>query len=348
MAVGVHRWPLKLIAFAAFALTSCATLQSPTPRTYANPVIDADFPDPAVIQAPDGFYYAYATQSKVGDKWINIQLARSSDLVNWHQLGDALPAKPGWAAKTQDFWAPHVTRHGDTYFMYYSAKPDSSDERHGLCLAVATAGGPLGPFVDKGTPLQCGDGFVNIDPMAFDDPATGKPLLYWGSGFGPLKVQELGPDHMSFAKGSTPTNLVPVIKNDPAHYQELVEGSWVIRRGGYYYLFYSGNNCCGPNAHYAVMVARSQSSTGPFESLSPSPVILAARGNWVAPGHNAIITDRRGHDWMVYHAVDARRPRTLPGDDINTRRVMLIDPIVWRDGWPSIDGPSAEPRRRPR
>ena len=25
-------------------------------RTYVNPVLDADFPDPAVILAPDGFY----------------------------------------------------------------------------------------------------------------------------------------------------------------------------------------------------------------------------------------------------------------------------------------------------
>ena len=199
----MHAKPLTLIAFVAFALSGCATPlgQTRTAATYANPVIDADFPDPAVIRAPDGFYYAYATQTKVGDKWVNIQLARSSDLVTWQQLGDALPAKPNWAAKTQDFWAPHVSRHGDTYYMYYSAKPDSSDERHGLCLGVATAGGPLGPFVDKGKPLKCGDGFVNIDPMAFDDPATGKHLLYWGSGFGPLKVQELGPDFLSFAAG---------------------------------------------------------------------------------------------------------------------------------------------------
>lgn len=344
--------PLKLIALAALVLSGCVTLTGPA--NYANPVIDADFPDPALIKAPDGLYYAYATQTKVGDTWVNIQLARSPDLVMWQPLGDALPAKPGWASKTQDFWAPHVSRHGDTYYMYYSAKPDAAlaDDKRGLCLGVATAGGPRGPFVDKGTPLKCGDGFVNIDPMAFDDPATGKHLLYWGSGFQPIKVQELGPDFLSFAQGSAPIDLVPVIKGDPAHYQELVEGSWVVRRGDFYYLFYSGNNCCGKNAHYAVMVARSRSPTGTFETLAQATgastsVILAARGNWIAPGHNSIVTDARGQDWMVYHAVDARRPRTLPSDEIDTRRVMVIDKITWRDGWPRIDGPSSEPRRRP-
>jgi arabinan endo-1,5-alpha-L-arabinosidase len=345
---------LKLIApfalAAAFALSSCATPLGLGPSSYTNPVLDADFPDPAVIKAPDGFYYAYATQTKVGDKWVNIQLARSSDLVTWSPLGDALPAKPNWASKTQDFWAPHVARHGDTYYMYYSAKPDTADERHGLCLAVATAGGPLGPFVDMGKPLKCGETFVNIDPMSFDDPATGKRLLYWGSGFKPIKVQELAADRMSFAPGSTPKDLVHPDKADPAKYQELFEGAWVIPRGGWYYMFYSGNNCCGKNAHYAVLVARSRSATGPFEKLAPNPVILEQRGNWVAPGHNAIVTDASGQDWMVYHAVDARRPRTTATDEINTRRVMLIDKIVWRDGWPRIEGngPSATPLKAPK
>src|SRR4029078_3668169 len=209
------------------ALGSCAApLAPPTVGvTYVNPVLDADFPDPTVIRAPDGFYYGYATQSQRGDKWLNIQVARSSDLVHWQELGDALPAKPNWAANTQDFWAPHVTRDGARYLMYYSAKPDTSDERHGLCLAVATAAAPSGPFVDMGHPLLCGETFVDIDPMAFDEPATGtrlleldpwpsehrgtgRRLLYWGSGFKPLKVQELSADRMSFAPGSASKDLV--------------------------------------------------------------------------------------------------------------------------------------------
>src|SRR5689334_695544 len=92
---------------------------------YTNPVLDMDFPDPAVILAPDGFYYAYATQTLREGQWINIQVARSHDLVHWEQLGDALPEKPGWAQNTQDFWAPSVIYDGTTWFMYYSATPDA-------------------------------------------------------------------------------------------------------------------------------------------------------------------------------------------------------------------------------
>jgi arabinan endo-1,5-alpha-L-arabinosidase len=150
----------------------------PAAGTYANPVLDCDFPDPAVIRAPDGFYYAYATQSQRGGEWINIQVARSPDLIHWEQLGDALPQKPDWASATQDFWAPYVLHDGDRYLMYYSATHDACHEpERGHCLAVATAQDPAGPFVDMGMPLLLGVGFEYIDPMVFIDPASGRWLL---------------------------------------------------------------------------------------------------------------------------------------------------------------------------
>ena len=336
----------------AATLASCTALPvMDRAATYSNPVLDSDFADPTVVRAPDGFHYAYATQTQRDGKWVNIQIARSRDLVVWEHLGDALPIRPAWASKTQDFWAPHVSRHGDVYHLYYSAKPNAAltDTNRGLCLAVASSRSPAGPFTDIGRPLLCGDSFVNIDPMEYEDPATGKHLLYWGSGFQPIKVQELAANLTSFAPGTRPVDLVPAVKSDdPAEYQRLVEGAWVVRRGGYYYLFFSGDNCCGPRAHYAVLIARSRSATGPFE-LAPDKVMLELGGKWLGPGHNSLVTDDSGRDWLVYHAVDVGRPRAKPTDDVNTRRIMLIDPIQWVDGWPRIAGkvPSTGPRPAP-
>jgi arabinan endo-1,5-alpha-L-arabinosidase len=334
-----------LLLLAAVVVASCATTPRRPPATFANPVIDSDFPDPAILKASDGFYYVYATQTERDGRWINLQVARSRDLVEWDPLGDALPAKPGWASRTQDFWAPHVVEQDGRYLLYYSAKPDSAldDKEKGLCLAVATSRRPQGPFTDIGRPLLCGAGFVNIDPMAYEDPATGKRLLYWGSGFEPIKVRELSPGGLSFAPGSEPAELVRPDRN--VEYKPLVEGAWVVRRGGWYYLFYSGDNCCGKGAHYAVMVARSRSAAGPFETR-PGP-ILEARGNWHAPGHNSVVEDALGELWIVYHAVDSNRPRTRPADEINTRRIMLIDRLVWKDGWPTVAGPTTGPQPRP-
>ena len=320
--------------------------------TYSNPVLDADFPDPAVILAPDGFYYAYATQTLRDGAWINIQVARSADLVHWQFLGDAMPQKPDWARETQDLWAPFVVQDGDRYLMYYSATHDAChDPERGHCLAVATATSPAGPFVDMGVPLLLGVGFEYIDPMVFIDPASGKWMLYWGSGFHPIRVQELGEDRMSFAAGSEATNLIwpnPVEGGFP----RLVEAAWVIHHDDFYYLFYSGDNCCGPDAEYGVMVARSRNPTGPFESLEeargvPHSLMLFKSERWLAPGHNSIVTDQAGDTWIVYHAIDVNRPRQRQEDEINSRRIMLIDKIVWRDGWPFVGTPSDEPQPAP-
>jgi len=320
--------------------------------TYLNPVLDADFPDPAVILAPDGFYYAYATQTQRDGEWINIQVARSADLVHWQLLGDAMPQKPDWARETQDLWAPFVVQDGDRYLMYYSATHDAChDPERGHCLAVATAASPAGPFVDMGVPLLLGVGFEFIDPMVFIDPASGQWLLYWGSGFHPIRVQELGEDRMSFAPGSEATNLIWPNPVEGA-FPRLVEAAWVIRHDDFYYLFYSGDNCCGPDAEYGVMVARSPSPTGPFESLEeargvPHSLMLFKSERWLAPGHNSIVIDTAGDTWIVYHAIDVNRPRQRQEDEINSRRIMLIDKIVWRDGWPFVGTPSDEPQPAP-
>jgi arabinan endo-1,5-alpha-L-arabinosidase len=323
-----------------------------SPGRYVNPILDWDFPDPAVILAPDGYYYAYATQTLRDRHWINIQVARSVDLIRWEYLGDALPEKPVWASETQDFWAPSVIYDGSTYFMYYSATPDvCHHHQRGHALAVATSSSPAGPFVDMGMPLLLGAGFEFIDPMAFDDPVTGKHLLYWGSGFQPIKVQELTADRLSFAPESNPVDLIwPNGEN--GSFPRLVEAAWVIRHEDFYYLFYSGDNCCGPDAEYGVMVARSQSATGPFETLEeargvPHSLMLFKSERWLAPGHNCIVTDKAGQVWIIYHAIDVNKPRQRQEDEINSRRILLIDRIEWRDGWPHVGTPSDEPQDAP-
>src|SRR6185503_20071914 len=116
---------------------------------YVYPVLDEDFPDPAVIRASDGYYYAYGTQTLRDGEWLNIQVTRSKDLVEWEHVGDALPKRPSWAQTTQDFWAPSVIFDGKTYFMYFSATPDvCHNHERGHALAVATSDSPTGPFTD--------------------------------------------------------------------------------------------------------------------------------------------------------------------------------------------------------
>jgi arabinan endo-1,5-alpha-L-arabinosidase len=126
----------------------------------------------------------------------------------------------------------------------------------------------------------------------------------------------------------------------------------VIHRDGLYYLFYSGDNCCGPDAEYGVMVARSESPVGPFETLEeakgvPHSLILFKNDRWLAPGHNTVVTDAEGESWIVYHAIDVNKPRQTQQDEINSRRILLIDRIEWKDGWPHVGTPSDDPQPAP-
>jgi arabinan endo-1,5-alpha-L-arabinosidase len=319
---------------------------SPMLTTYTNPIFDDNFPDPTILRAADGWYYAYATQTKRAGRIINLQVARSRDMVQWEDLGEALPEKPVWAQQSQKIWAPHVSWHAGRYYLYYSARADGVES---LSLAVATAEAPAGPFVDCGRPLLAGPGFTCIDPMAFDDPATGQRLLYWGSGFGPIWVRELAADGLGFAPGSVAQAVVQPSATD---YHRLIEAAWVHYRPdlGWYYLFFSGDNCCGPHAHYAVLVARARHATGPFEvQLAP---VLAANAHWHAPGHNCVITDAAGHDWLACHAIDPCQPTFDAIDDSEgySRRVLVLDRLTYSvAGWPEITGgsPSWQPQPAP-
>jgi arabinan endo-1,5-alpha-L-arabinosidase len=67
--------------------------------------------------------------------------------------------------------------------------------------------------------------------------------------------------------------------------------------------------------------------------------VLSQNGNrWVGAGHNAVVTDFSGQDWIVYHAVDQGDPYYAGTTDY-TKRPALIDPLDWgQDGWPVVRG----------
>jgi arabinan endo-1,5-alpha-L-arabinosidase len=298
---------------------------------YRNPVINHDFPDPSIIYGNDDYYYVYGTQYVSLDKVINIQSAKSRDLIHWELLADAMPTKPKWANITQNFWAPDVSIYKGVYYMYFSAE---TNDRKGMGIGVALSLKPEGPFVDSGKPLISGESYINIDPAAFEDPKSGKRFLFWGSGFHPIRAQELAENGLDFALGTEPVIVLP---EDPHVYDEtLVEGVYLIYRHGYYYMFYSGDGCFLDH-RYAIMVARSKHLLGPYEKLScnnpkPNNIILHYNHRWLAPGHNSIVTDFEENDWIVYHAIDSV-DQFIPGSDVRQRK-MFIDRIYYEDGWP--------------
>jgi arabinan endo-1,5-alpha-L-arabinosidase len=74
---------------------------------------------------------------------------------------------------------------------------------------------------------------------------------------------------------------------------------------------------------------------GPYEKYEEGNPILKANEKFNAPGHNAIIQDDAGQDWILYHAYHR--------SNRNKGRIMLFDKVKWENGWPVINdgqGPS--------
>jgi arabinan endo-1,5-alpha-L-arabinosidase len=356
-----HRPPAERLAAAVLLLALCLAGVALTPRaakaapgTYTNPVSRdfADtFADPAVIKAKDGYWYAYGTTDPLreGERTRHIiPTARSADLVNWTYVGDAFTEStlPDWADTEAGaaLWAPDIRYLDGTYYLYYvvtqttvTAGPNDN------AIGVATSQSPTGPWTDSGDPVvdprpgasgNPDDFKWTFDPSEFTD-IDGTRYLYYGSYYGGIFVTELSDD------GTEAVGEPTMVAIDNRY-----EGAYVVRHGRWYYLFASEANCCaGPTTGYTVFAGRSTSPRGPFTdrdgiSLVTSRVggtiVVTPNGNtWVGTGHNAVVTDLSGQDWLVYHAIDREDPFLDEPFGIN-ERPMLLDRLDWVDGWPTV------------
>ncbi|MDG4826243.1 family 43 glycosylhydrolase [Asanoa sp. WMMD1127] len=336
---------LTLVTVAAPAPASAAP--QPTPRNPVTAGVADTFADPAVIRGDDGYWYAYGTsdplRSGEGTPHL-LPILRSPDLARWSYVGDAFIAanRPAWATPTAGLWAPDIRRAGDTWLLYYTVTDTTLNAGDDSAIGVATAPGPTGPWTDSGAPLvgprpAPGGGFLwTFDPAGLVD-ASGQRWLYYGSYFGGIWTVPLSSDGLRVTGAATQVTI-----------DNRYEGAYVVRRGGWYYLFGSAANCCaGPTTGYSVFAGRSKSPTGPFVDRSGAslldsrvggtPVIQPNGNRWIGTGHNAVVTDERGRDWFVYHAIDRDVPYLDEPYGIN-RRPMLIDRLDWHGGWPTVRG----------
>jgi xylan 1,4-beta-xylosidase len=291
---------------------------------YANPVLDRDFPDPSVLRVGDR-YWAMSTSS-----WgaTGFPIMSSQDLVHWTPVGQVFQRIPGWISDS--LWAPELVPGPNGFLLYYSARRRAGP----LCVAVASAPTPAGPWTDHG-PLVCQpDG--SIDPTRAIDE-HGRPYLLWkedgNSAARPSLIwaKRLRRDGLGLIG---PRRVL--LRNSERWEGQVVEAPEVIARDGWFYLFYSGNNCCQPACKYALGVARSRSLLAGWKR-DPDGPILRPNQHWRCPGHATLVDDGRGHTLLLYHAYRA-------DDSAYSQRRMLLDPVTWTaDDWPVVadgHGPS--------
>ena len=323
---------LKLGLVVALALPASGRAQSAEIRVH----------DPAIIEQ-NGTYYIFHTGR-------GIPVKRSTDLIHWEEAGRVFEEMPTWVAEVVprargSLWAPDISFFNGRFHLYYSASSFGS-QRSAIGLATNATLDPSAPdyrWEDHGPVVRSMPGistFNAIDPNLIVD-ADGQPWLNWGSFWGGIKMRRVDPAtgmlssedttlYSLAARRGTDTTMGP--DND-----QSIEGSFIIHRGEYYYLFVSFDMCCrGVRSTYNIRVGRSASVTGPYVdergelmTRGGGDVVLGSMGRVRGPGHNSVLQQGDAY-YLVHHYYDA---------DDQGRSKLQVRPIVWIEDWPTAGEP---------
>jgi xylan 1,4-beta-xylosidase len=269
--------------------TSIQTNKSEEAVTFCNPVnlsyrFTLDKPsrreaaDPTIVWYKDR-YFLFA--SKSGGYW------HSSDLIDWLFIAtDQIPVEE---------YAPTAVVLNDTIFFMGSSTEKST--------------------IYKSTDPLSGNWQVAVDELEIPvwDPAfllddDNRLYLYWGcSNERPLYGVEV--DYRNkFAFIGEPLELVHANPGEygwevPGDYNTLVnqspwiEGAWMTKRNGRYYLQYSGPGT--EYKSYADGVYVSENPLGPFDLQAHNPVIYKPEGYAAGAGHGSSLTDAYENSWHI-------------------------------------------------
>jgi len=276
-------------------------------------VMRGDHPDPSVVKIGDT-YWASATTSN----WFPAYpLLKSKDLVNWKTEGYVFNQLPAWA--DYYFWAPEISYENGKVYIYYAAHKKGGN----LCLGIASADKPEGPYTDHG-PLMCQEvGSIDAFPMRDEN---GKLYIIWkedGNSVNkptPIWAQQINEQRTAFVGQKK-----ELFHNDKGWEGNLVEGVSMIKRGEYYYAFYAAAGCCGRECTYQTGVARSKTLLGPWEKYKNNPVLTHV-DEWRCPGHGTPI-EKDGKYYFLYHAYD-KQTNVYTG-----REALLMEFRFTGDGW---------------
>lgn len=289
------------------------------------PVYPGDFPDPYVLTpaaSGTGSYWAYST----GSAGRNLQVMSSPDLVTWGAISDPLPTLPAWAG-AGNTWAPSVLRHGSSFLMYYTVRDTASGRQ---CIAVAAAGTPASPFVDRSSgPLVCQLSHGgSIDPEAFVAP-NGKTYLLWKSDDNAIgQPTNLWAAQLSSTGRGFTGGTARLLTEDAAWQTPVIEGPSMIAVGGRYYLFYGANRWNSSTA--GIGYATCSGQLGPCADASLTGPWMASHGAAIGPSGPAVFTDATGIH-LAYHAWTGAVGYVNGGV-----RSLWIDALTFPSGVPTV------------
>lgn len=312
---------LKVFGLAVLAFSAVAAAPSGA-QFYDNPIIFADYSDPDVIRV-DRDYYMVASSFHFSP---GIPVLKSSDLVHWTIVGHVLPKLPfgplydmpgphtltdkiskpiGGSKYASGVWAPSIRYRGGLFHVYW-ATPDEG-------VFMSTARDAAGPWT---MPVAVIPGPGLEDPAPFWDEDGTAWLIHGKVGAGPLVL------HRMSADGSRVLDEGTVVAEDKEKLPVL-EGPKLYKREGWYYIFAPiGGVEKGPQA-----VGRARDISGPYEWRT---VLMPGSTQVQGPHQGGYVETPSGEGWFIHFNSTGA-----------FGRIVYLEPVEWRDGWPVIGEPIA-------
>lgn len=193
-------------------------------RTYVNPVLPGDHPDPTLIKVGDDFYHCGSSFHFTP----YLPIYHSKDLVHWEVISRVVhPADAGFVTDgpSAGIWQGAITYFYGSFWIYFSA--------NGQWFSKADS--PRGPW---STPVKVQTNSVT-GPLGYDNSIfvddDGKPYMLIKNGQKTNRLQALGRDGQL---ADTVINLDWI--NGKLQYS-WAEGPVMSKRNGYYYYFPAGD-----------------------------------------------------------------------------------------------------------
>lgn len=263
--------------------------------TFTNPPLYADYPDPDIIRVGEDFYFATTT-------FVNspgLTILHSRDLVNWELVSHVIPRLDGrpqydlqdGGAYRAGVFAPSLRFHHGTFYVVTT--PVGQNTR------VYYANNPHGPWH-----------YHELDRAAFDPglfiEADGTAYLATAGGWD---------GHVTLLKLNR--ELSQIVATRGIFYYKGAEGSKLIKRGGWYYIFNAVPSRLG------LICSRAKDIDGPYETQAS----LDDRTG----GHQGALVDLPDGNWFGFVMRDCGA----------VGRMTYLSPIFWRDDWPVWGTPSS-------
>jgi arabinan endo-1,5-alpha-L-arabinosidase len=303
--------------------------------------------DPAIIRDPTTKMLFLFSTDAGGVQQPPLLHIRSLNSIHgrsvWVENGFIFPDIPSWAKElipeATNIWAPDASLVGNEFRVYYAISSFGSETS---VIGLVTTPSLLSPtWTDRGLVLKStnGDGYNAIDPNLFQgvNSTTGENEMWllFGSFWNGIYMRRVDPSTGMLLNSSE--EAVHLAQRPPP---DALEGSFMVQRGDYHYLFASYDKCCiGVNSTYNVRYGRSSTGAqGPFidqegvSMLDGGGTRLFGGGfGWAASGGQSLLRDTVSADssssQIVLHAYDGETGEPF----------LNFVTFQWTsDGWPFI------------